>query len=74
MEMPDNAAVTTEGTPVISEESGRKGNEPGEERWATPQFSRNESAYKLHTRASGVNSIKITGKFLSESTPSAVHL
>ena len=72
--MPGCAAVTTERTPVTSEESGRKGNEPGEERWAASQFPRNKSACKLHTRASGVNSIKITGKFRSESTPSAVHL
>ena len=66
--------VTTERTPVIFEESGRKGNKPGEERWATSQLSRKERAYKLQTRESGVNSIKITGKFLSESTLSTAHL
>lgn len=40
MEMPGCAEVTTERTPVISEESGRKGNEPGEETGSVSVFKK----------------------------------
>lgn len=53
------------------EESWRKGNMPGEKRWANVSVFKKikERAYKLKTRESGVNSINITEKMCQNRLP-----
>lgn len=60
-EKPDSVAVTTEMS-VIFEESRRKGNMSGKERWANVSVFK-KRIWKLHTRELGVNSTNIPEKF-----------